>query len=296
MWNLAGRPAPPAVAAPAPGRMTTAAAAPEVRWLDIRAISLTGPELADLGPQERGRAAAFVFPADRRRYQVAHVALRQVLSGRTGIPAGQLEFSREPCPRCGGRTGRPALAGHHGLHFSLSHSADAVVIAISATPVGIDLERMTRRCSCDLADAMHQADAARVRGLPEPQRHAAIMRWWVAAEAVLKCTGAGIAHGMADFPVLGGGPAGQAGLAPDAAGLAAVAAGLAERAAGCRLRPLAAPPGYAAAIAVRGGQLAVPVTIPAPGRPVTARGQDADGGSAKPGPSFWPAPASWPAS
>ena len=198
---------------------------PEVRWVDVREITLTGPELAGLGPRERARAAAFVFPADRHRYQVAHVALRQVLAGRTGIPAGGLEFCREPCPDCGGRAG-PVLAGHRGLHFSLSHSADAVVIAIAAAPVGIDLERMVSRCSCELAEAMHPADAARVRRLPEPRRHAAITRWWVAAEAVLKCTGAGIAHGLAGFPVLGGGPPGRA-------------AGLAQRAAaaGCCRSP-----------------------------------------------------------
>jgi 4'-phosphopantetheinyl transferase len=155
---------------------------PEVRWFDIRGMTLSNAELASLGPQERARAAAFIFAADRHRYQAAHVALRQVLSWRTGIPPGQLEFGREPCPRCGGRNGRPTLANHGDLHFSMSHSADAVVIASSAAPVGIDMERVVRRCSCDLAGAMHEADAARVRRLPEPRRHAAIMRWWVAAE------------------------------------------------------------------------------------------------------------------
>ncbi len=230
--------------------LTPAAAMPEVRWLDARAITLGGAELDVLGPPERARAAAFAFAADRHRYQVAHVALRQALSGRTGIPPGKLCFRRERCPRCGGRNGRPALAGHGGVHFSLAHSADAVAIAIAAAPVGIDIERMLRRCTCDLADAMHGDDAARTRLLPEPQRHAAIMRWWVAAEAVLKCTGAGIAHGLADFPVR----CGQAG-----------AGGLAQRVAGCWLLPLAAPLGYAAAIALRTAERPAPVPVsPAP--------------------------------
>lgn len=233
--------------------VTPAVAAPEVRWLDTRAIILSDAELDVLGPPERARAAAFAFAADRHRYQVAHVALRQALSGAAGIPPGELGFRREQCPRCGGRNGRPALAGHGGVHFSLAHSADAVAIAIAAAPVGIDIERMVRRCTCDLAGAMHGDDAARVRPLPEPQRHAAIMRRWVAAEAVLKCTGAGIAHGLADFPVLAG---------PGRAG----AGGLAQRAAGCWLLPLAAPPGYAAAIALRTVEPLAPVPVSA-GRP-----------------------------
>jgi len=222
-------------------------ARPEVRWLDIRAITLSQAELGDLGDQERARAAAFAFAVDRHRYQVAHVALRQALSGHAGTPPGRLEFARERCPRCGGPGGRPALASHRGLHFSLAHSADAVAIAVAGAPVGIDTERMAGRCTCDLADTMHGDDAASVRPLPEPQRHAAIMRWWVGAEAVLKCTGAGITHGMADFPVLAARPA-DGGAVP-------------VRAAGCWLLPLAAPPGYAAALALGSAGPPGPVTV-----------------------------------
>ncbi len=256
-----------------------AAPVPEVRWFYIRGMTLSNAGLASLGPQERARAAAFIFAADRHRYQAAHVALRRVLSGRTGIPPGQLEFGREPCPRCGGRNGRPTLVNNGDLHFSLSHSADAVVIAISAAPVGIDMERIVRRCSCALAGAMHEADAARVRRLPEPRRHAAIMRWWVAAEAVLKCTGAGIAHGMADFPVLGGQagadepaqppagtgePAQRAARADEPAQPPAGTSELAQQAGGCWLLPLAAPPGYVAAIALHAAGPRTVVSYPLP--------------------------------
>jgi 4'-phosphopantetheinyl transferase len=241
-------------------------------------MTLSNAELASLGPQERAKAAAFIFAADRHRYQAAHVALRQVLSRRTGSPPGQLEFGREPCPRCGGRNGRPTLVNHGDLHFSMSHSADAVVIAISAAPVGIDMERIVRRCSCDLADAMHEADAARVRRLPELRRHAAIMRWWVAAEAVLKCTGAGIAHGMADFAVLGGqagteepvqraaaaGEPAQRARADEPAQPPAGTGELALQAGGCWLLPLAAPPGYVAAIALHAAGPRAPVSYPLP--------------------------------
>ena len=227
--------------------MTPAAAVPVVRWLDTRAVTVSEDGLRELGPGDRARAAAFTFAADRHRYRVAHIALRRTLSGYTGIPPGQLEFGREPCPCCGGPGGRPALAGHRGLHFSLAHSGDAVAIAVAVEPVGIDIERMPGRCTCDLASAMHGDDAAIVGRLPEPQRHDAIMRWWTGAEAVLKCTGAGIGHGMDGFGVLGGRP-------PDGSGGA-------RRAAGCWLMPLAAPPGYAAALALRSARPPAGVTV-----------------------------------
>jgi len=210
--------------------MMAAAMTPEVQWFDVRVISPGSSGLLDLGLQERARAAAFAFAGDRHRYQVAHALLRRVLAGHTGIPPARLRFTRQPCPRCGAARGRPALAGDGAPHFSMARSGDAIAIAVASVPVGIDIERIRPGCTCDLAGVMHGDDASRVARLPEPRRHAAILRWWVRAEAVLKCTGAGIAHGMADFPVLSGGP-----IVP---------------AAGCRLTPLTAPPGYAAALAL----------------------------------------------
>jgi 4'-phosphopantetheinyl transferase len=147
------------------------------------------------------------------------------------------------------------LAGDDGpaLSFSLAHSGDAVAIAVARGPVGIDVEREATGCVCALASAMHADDAARVAVLPEPDRHLAVIRWWVRAEAVLKCAGTGIAHGMDAFPVLGAPVRGQVPPGPrlpleaDVPGWAA--------AAGCSFAALSAPKGYQAALALPGLRL-----------------------------------------
>ena len=158
-----------------------------------------------------------------------------------------------------------------GLSFSLAHSGDAVAIAVARGPVGIDVEREATGCVCALASAMHADDAARVAVLPEPDRHLAVIRWWVRAEAVLKCTGTGIAHGMDAFPVLGAPvrsqipPGPRLPLEPSVPGWAA--------AAGCSFAALSAPKGYQAALALPGlrliryqwGDRPVPRPRPAPG-------------------------------
>ena len=215
--------------------------AAEVWWFDIREITLSPADLADLDPRETARAAAFVFPADRHRYQVAHVMLRRVLAGRLGADPGRLAFARLRCPACGGPSGKPVLAGlppggstGGGLSFSLAHSGDAVAIAVARGPVGIDVERAATGCVCSLVSAMHPEDAALAGALPEPERHAAIIRWWVRMEAVLKYTGTGIAHGMDAFPVLGAPVPSRA------------------RVAGCSFAALSAPRGYQAALALPG--------------------------------------------
>ena len=272
----------------------------EVSWFDTRVISLNRSDLAELDAREKARAAAFVFPADRHRYQVAHVMLRRVLAGHLGTDPSRLTFGRQPCPTCGGPSGKPVLTGLHavpawggtapsggypqtpdgpapprgvdgadgaggppgdgtwpGLSFSLAHSGEAVAIAVARGPVGVDVEREPRGCVCSLASAMHPNDAALAEALPEPERHHAVIRWWVRAEAVLKCAGTGIGHGMDAFPVLGGPvrnrvpsglqPGPRLPLEPDVPGWAA--------AAGCSFAALSAPKGYQAALALPGLRL-----------------------------------------
>ena len=173
-------------------RPVPAAGLADVWWFDVREVSLSRADLADLGPAERETGRGLAFAADRHRYQAAHLLLRRVLSGYTGLPPGQLEFGRERCPRCDRAAGRPVLRGCSGPQFSLSHSGDAVAIAVSAAvAVGIDAERADGGCVCPLAAVMPGPAARQLGPLAEPARHAAILRWWVRAEAVLEVPGRG---------------------------------------------------------------------------------------------------------
>lgn len=218
---------------------------PSVCWYDAASTELGPDDLAVLSPAERARASSLAFASDRHRYLVAHVMLRRLLSEVTGSPPASLEFGREPCPVCGRPSGRPKLSDRETPHFSLAHSGEMIAIAIGPDPVGIDCERLPGGCVCDLVTQMHPADAGAVAASPEPRRHADIVRWWVGAEAMLKCTGQGITHGMSGISVLG---AGDELARPN----------------GCRLARIEAPAGYEAALALgpsrpggRGGQAPV---------------------------------------
>ncbi len=219
----------------------------EVWWFGTRTTALAPADLAYLDAAETQRARSFLFPADRHRFQVAHVRLRQVLAGYTGTAAGDVPLRREPCPRCGGPSGKPVLApgsvpGPGGARttpwFSLAHSGDVVVIAVAGHPVGVDVERDATGCVCSLAAGFHPADAAWVAGVAEPARHAAVITCWVRAEAALKCSGEGIAHGLSGFPVR-----------PFRDGCGQEETTCVH---GCALRRLAAPAGYRAAVALAG--------------------------------------------
>ena len=77
-----------------------------------------------LAPDERARAASFVFAPDRRRFTLGRVALRSVLARYLDVEPGAVTLGRTP-------EGRPALIGAlaGALHFSVSRSAGLALCA-----------------------------------------------------------------------------------------------------------------------------------------------------------------------
>lgn len=93
--------------------------------------------------------------------------------------------------------GKPRLRGD--LHFNVSHSGGALLIAVSRDQdVGVDLEfsRRSRRV-VELAQRWFDpAEAAALQTLPEALRQTAFLRLWTCKEAALKADGGGIASGL----------------------------------------------------------------------------------------------------
>lgn len=99
--------------------------------------------------------------------------------------------------------GKPYLSSHPYIHFNLSHCAEAVAVALSDHPVGIDVqgsfpwkENLARRiCS--------EAEWAVLEALEDTeQKRQMLHRLWCRKEAVLKCVGTGIAADLREADCL----------------------------------------------------------------------------------------------
>ncbi len=155
-----------------------------------------------LDTREQRRAERLQSEIDRRRFVAAHTALRRELGKRLETDPAVLEFSRAPCSQCGGLHGRPivlrpggSLARRAGLHFSLSHSGGQALLAISQTPVGVDIEalpdaHMVQR----LTALMHPREQARILSAPTHAQSVLFTRLWCRKEAYLKGLGVGFGH------------------------------------------------------------------------------------------------------
>ncbi len=154
-----------------------------------------------LDAEETKRAAGFQDPAARTSFIASHVGLRVLLGARLGTGPQDVVLVRERCgmPGCDEPHGRPAVAGHPGVHFSLSHAGNVALYALATSPVGADidslelvgdgLERMARR--------LHPDERRALDTLPAAVRQEALLGCWVRKEAFLKGIGTGLPGGVA---------------------------------------------------------------------------------------------------
>ena len=147
-------------------------------WPAGRAV-LTGDEC--------DRSASYLRPRDGARFAAGRAAVRVILSGYLGCEPERLRFADD------GR-GQPRLANHR-LQFSLSRSGAVALLAVSADPVGADVELVRPRAGlADLVTARFAAaEAACVAAGCAGSPTRSFYRHWVAKEAYLKATGRGLA-------------------------------------------------------------------------------------------------------
>ena len=89
--------------------------------------------------------------------------------------------------------------------FNLSHSNDFVMLAISNTPVGCDIERLHKAILSH--HVFHPQELSRLRSLPEGDaRNHEFLRLWTAKEAFLKAIGTGIDENASSYDLSSGGP------------------------------------------------------------------------------------------
>ncbi len=194
--------------------------------------------LAVLSPEERERASCFVFERDRRRYVIAHSALRTILAGYVGAPPASLAFTSRP-------GGKPRLAPPRtDLRFSLSHSAGRALVAVALDrEVGVDIEMVRDIPGLDdLAESCFSpAERRWLAAVQAASRRGAFFDGWTRKEAFLKASGEGLSRALDSFDVT---------LLPgEAPRLLRVAGG---RASDWTLQALDVGPGYRAALAVEG--------------------------------------------
>ncbi len=139
-------------------------------------------------------------PERFRLWRAARIATRIILERSGGLGLRNIDFEIEA-------DGRPGLRSS-GLHFSVSHSGEGALIAVSKEmPVGVDLERTRSLTISDerrrriIAAAERLAD---LRSSLSAESDGDVLIAWVRLEAAAKARGTGIGRLLTEEGVIGG--------------------------------------------------------------------------------------------
>jgi 4'-phosphopantetheinyl transferase len=108
-----------------------------------------------------------------------------------------------------GDRGKPFLSGRDDICFNLSHSGNRVMCAISSSPVGCDVERVT-----EVSDALEKKVLTALEReicMSSDDRRRAFFRFWTAKESFVKTVGDGMAIPLLETEVLLGESFGRVG-------------------------------------------------------------------------------------
>ena len=99
-------------------------------------------------------------------------------------------------------SGKPYLKDYPSLFFNLSHTDNLILIAISNSPVGVDVEKNERNADKEaiIKHFFSKKEQLTFFSLPEEQRQLAFVKGWTRKEAILKATGEGLSK-MNDYEV-----------------------------------------------------------------------------------------------
>jgi 4'-phosphopantetheinyl transferase len=156
---------------------------------------------ACLSLAERERAARFKFERDRKRYLIAHGALRSILAIYLDIDAAAVDFDSGPA-------GKPKLAQNwagSGIEFNLSHSGEVALIAVTrGGEIGVDVERVREDFAFQpIAQRFFTAnEVAALRDLPVALQREAFYKCWTSKEALLKARGTGLSGQLDEVQIV----------------------------------------------------------------------------------------------
>ena len=154
-----------------------------------------------LSDDEKHRADRFVFDRDRNRWIVARGVLRHLLARYCGVAPVAIAFHYASA---GKPAIAPGVAATARVTFNLAHSRDRALLAVACDrEIGVDLEHV--RDDFDPLPIARRyffgAELAAIQAAPSASQRDAFFRHWVAKEAVLKASGAGLSLPLDSFGV-----------------------------------------------------------------------------------------------
>ncbi len=150
-----------------------------------------------MSPDEADRANRYFYPKDKNRFIVSRGALRIILGRYLNVAPSAVEFEI-------GENKKPHIKNDSpGLHFNLSHSGDWILLAVSNSPIGADVEFINPDYGYQevLADNFSEAEISYINQESSLER---FFMLWTRKESLTKATAKGLDEDLKLIPSLDG--------------------------------------------------------------------------------------------
>jgi 4'-phosphopantetheinyl transferase len=160
-------------------------------------LSLIDAAMGLLSTDEQERASRYYREKDKQRFIVSRIALRTLLARYLNLNHKEIYFEV-------GENKKPHVKGNTRLHYNVSHSGDIVLIALSGSAIGVDVENMPSETHyTEIMEISYSKDETdHVNTATNPLQ--TFYTLWTRKEALLKATAKGIDDDMKFIPCIDG--------------------------------------------------------------------------------------------
>ncbi len=160
-------------------------------------LDITGRLMNLLSSREKEHAGRFSGSRERNGFIVRRSLLKIIMAKHCGTSASEIVIEDK-----GGT--KPFIKAFEQIDYSISHSGNYILIAISKEPIGIDIEELLPHFDRnDLLDEQFSEDEKNKVG-NAANGTMEFFKYWTRKEALVKGTGKGIDDDLASIPCIDG--------------------------------------------------------------------------------------------
>lgn len=151
-----------------------------------------------LSKDELLKANRFLHSKDRASFVSRRATLRILLSRYTDIPPSEIDF-------ISGKNKKPEIRSElNKIRFNVSHSGELILIAISDTEIGVDIERIETSFNYSdiLINSFSEEEITCIEQIADSREF--FFRLWSRKEALCKASSKGLDDDLKDIPSLDG--------------------------------------------------------------------------------------------
>lgn len=140
--------------------------------------------LGSVPNEKRLKISRYRFDIDKKLSLYSEILLRSLISRNLNIKNNNIKLDKDGL-------GKPHLKSHPDFHFNISHTKNAITVAVSTAPIGVDIEKVTA-ADIRIARRFFTADELNWVTSDKSELNKRFFIIWTKKEAALKRKGTGL--------------------------------------------------------------------------------------------------------